>query len=578
MTATDTSTRATADDAPQPWIGGDWWYLGAVVFGSVLIIWAALNQPFNENELLQIAPYDGDSIAEITSGTRQPPLGPLLGGVLQHLLGEGQLQQRLVPVLSGIGTLVIMCLLLRSLRMGAGGAFALWVFATAPLMVRYSAYTRPYALPLFLMVLFAFGAQRWLESRRRSWLLVVAAGAVLLPLARVPEPSVFLGATSAVLGWLSRRGRLEWAATLPIIAVSLGSLLLVAYPLARTLASEASEYFDPSPSGIVARVDTGTWELLTGFLPLLADWVPWWPVTLLVVFGAVVIRDARRRLVACWFFWPLLAAPVAFALAYHYLNPHSFEVLPYRARAAYFFVVPYALAMAAVAASVFRTARWTRRGRALAAVLLSAALVGQLPATARTLLTNDAPDFDEAGYVLSAHAQGVVLYDRPAPAPQPRMDFLGKDRYLPQNGPTVLEVYRVAYRPRRVPPGVPIYILVNGQCAHSGRCAPMSSGTWAKPVPGWTVVSRFDRFTLYAPAGLHRGRAAAVKALTGLGNALGPELGYMETFAAAALLNLQDRTAQARGLIQNMYREAGPGVESRIRKMAGPRHLNPFVR
>ncbi|MBA3233922.1 MAG: glycosyltransferase family 39 protein, partial [Propionibacteriales bacterium] len=177
------------------------WYAGAVVVGVVLIVIAAINQPFNQNELRQIAPYGTNTYAEITGGTRQPPLDPLLGVLIQHLLGEGQLRQRLVPVFAGIGTLIVMGLLMRRLGYGAAGAFGLWVMATAPLMVLYSAYTRPYALPLFLIVLFVYTVQRWFDERRVRWLAVTALAAIALPSARVPEPIMFLATTSVTLSW-----------------------------------------------------------------------------------------------------------------------------------------------------------------------------------------------------------------------------------------------------------------------------------------------------------------------------------------------------------------------------------------
>ncbi|MBA3233588.1 MAG: glycosyltransferase family 39 protein [Propionibacteriales bacterium] len=155
MTTTDSTTTPAGPVA----VGQNHdsaWYAGAVAVGAVLIVVAAINQPYNQNEIKQVAPYGSNSYVEITGGTRQPPLDPLLGALIQHLLGEGQLRQRLVPMLAGIGTLVVMGLLMRRLRFGVIGAFGLWMMATAPLMVRYSAYARPYALPLFLMVMFVY--------------------------------------------------------------------------------------------------------------------------------------------------------------------------------------------------------------------------------------------------------------------------------------------------------------------------------------------------------------------------------------------------------------------------------------
>jgi hypothetical protein len=55
----------------------------------------AIRQPFSYDEIIQITPYGSNSVVEIVSATRQPPLDPLLGAMFQRLLGMGQLQQRL---------------------------------------------------------------------------------------------------------------------------------------------------------------------------------------------------------------------------------------------------------------------------------------------------------------------------------------------------------------------------------------------------------------------------------------------------------------------------------------------------
>ena len=163
-------------------------------------------------------PYGSNDLGTITSGTRQPPLDPLLGSLIQHLLGEGQLRQRLLPVAAGIGTLVLISLLLRRWCGGYAGPAAVLILATQPLMVRYSAYTRPYALPLFLMTLTWFAADRWLATGRWRWLVVAASSSALLPLARVPEPTVFLLASAVVLGWMAARGRLPRKRVVPLVA------------------------------------------------------------------------------------------------------------------------------------------------------------------------------------------------------------------------------------------------------------------------------------------------------------------------------------------------------------------------
>ncbi|MBA2528356.1 MAG: glycosyltransferase family 39 protein, partial [Euzebyales bacterium] len=137
-----------------------------MVVGTALIVCAGWRQPYNQNELQQLNVYGADTIAEIVGGTRQPPLDPLLGAGVQRLAGVGQLQQRLVPMLAGAGTLIVLSAVFLRAGMGAAGAAGVWLLATAPLMVRYSAYARPYALPVLLMVLLVYFTQRWLAGRR----------------------------------------------------------------------------------------------------------------------------------------------------------------------------------------------------------------------------------------------------------------------------------------------------------------------------------------------------------------------------------------------------------------------------
>jgi uncharacterized membrane protein len=107
-------------------------------------------------------------------------------------------------------------------------------------MVRYTAYTRPYALPLFLMMAFAYAGHRWLETRRIPWLIAAAVPAALLPLARVPEPVVFLGSTALVLTLFAWRQRLPWKTAGPLALVALAADVFVGYPQFRSLQSQTS--------------------------------------------------------------------------------------------------------------------------------------------------------------------------------------------------------------------------------------------------------------------------------------------------------------------------------------------------
>ncbi len=550
----------------------------AVAVGSILMVITAINQPYNQNEIQQVAPYGSSDLAKITGATRQPPLDPVLGAIVQHLLGEGQLRQRLVPILAGIGSLVLMLALLRRLGTGAGGTVALWVMATAPLMLRYSAYARPYSLPVFLMMLFVYAAQGWLDDRRRRWLLVTAIAAVAMPLARVPEPTVFLGATALTMLALSLRRRVSWSQTGPLIAISSGAVVLVCYPLYRSLASKAASIWDPSPSGVAERFGTGVHEVLTGLLPLLASWLPWWPITLAVIVAAFTVGDCRRRLMRWWFFWPLLAGPLLFVVAYHFMNPFSFEVRPYRARMAIFFVPEFALVVAALATAATDAVALGQRMRAGIAVLVAAALLAQLPATGVVLVANEAPDFGQVADVLTEQLpdDAIVLYDTASKAGQWRQPFSARPRYM-SDTPYVEQVGKILHHPHAVPTKGPVYVLLlDSQCAVTVVCDEPRA-VWSHRLRGWEVFARFDRFTLYEPQSTLRGRAGVISALRQFARAMGPDLGYVETFSAASLLRLAGHPGQGRRLIRQMYRAADPEAADRIRAAAAKHDLDPYA-
>lgn len=559
-------------------VRGDlWWYAGAVLVGAVLDVVTAIRQPYSFDELQQVSPYASNSVDEITSATRQPPLDPLLGALAQHLFGTGQLQQRLVPVLAGIGTLIVLSLLLRRLGLGSAGAYAVLVLATAPLMVRYSTYARPYALPMFLMMLFAYAAHRYLDERRRGWLATAALAAVALPLTRVPEPTVFLLTTAAVLAWLSRRGRLRRSQSLPLIVASAGTLIFIGLPLFVLLASSAGGFFDPSPSGVIDRFGTGVHEIFTAVLPLLTESFPWWPITVLAIATAFAIPAARDRLSQWWMWWPLLAAPLAFLLAYHFVNPFSFDSLPYRARAASFFLPAYIFVIASLCAVIADGAAVSRQIRIGLSVLLAGVFIGQLPATADNVINNAAPDFGEISQVITQDLpdDAIVLYDRPTPAGQSRQPFLGTPRYMGTT-PYVKKVSDLATDAVRIPATGPVYVLINGQCASPGRCE-ASRVPWTGDVSGWKIAYTVERFTIYEPVNGQEGKGGVLAAMRAFGDSLGPELGYVETFMAASLLKQQGQAAAAKALIQQMYARASPEQEQRIREMSELQHLDPFA-
>ncbi len=577
-TLTEKVTTARAPGRLQT-LGDAPWYVGAVVFGAVLMVIAAINQPYNQNELKQMGPYDSNDLSEIASGTRQPPLDPWLGALVQHLLGEGQVRQRLVPIVASIGSLIFMSLLLRRLRLGFAGAIALWAMATAPLLVRYTAYTRPYALPLFFMILFVYAVQRWLDDRSKAWLAVAAVSAAVLPLCRVPEPVLFLVTTAATLTLFAARGRLTPRQAWPPVAVVIAALAFVGYPMFRQLSAETPNVWDPSLSGIIDRFPSGVDEMFTGFMPTFASWLPWWPITVAMIVATLVLPAARRRLVGWWFFWPLLAAPILFLLAYHFANPYPFESRPYRIRMAIFFVPGFVLIVAALACALTDLKKQERKLRIFLGVLLAAVLIGQLPATARVLVENEAADFGQVAEVLTEDLpdDAIVLFDALSPTGRWHQPFTADGRYMGDN-PSTHEVSHLMDMTKAVPQHGPVYfLLLDSECGPSVVCDEKSAD-WNGEVPGWRVKTRFDRFTLYEPITPLSGREGVMQATLAFGLSLGPDYGSREIFSAAAMLGRLGRPEEGKALIRELYDRASadPGVERRIHAAEKNKGWDPF--
>lgn len=532
-------------------------HAATVLLGAVLIVVTAANQPYNQNEWQQIAPYDDPDLGEAVSGTRQPPLDALLGTLVLRLVGAGHLEQRLVPIACGIGSLVLTVLLLRRLDLGFAGVAATAFMAMSPVFLRISAYTRPYALPLTLMLLCAWAGTRWLDTGHRRWLAVVVVGAIGLPLSRVPEPTVFLGTAAALLAVAGlrdpeRRARcwtLAAGLLVPLVTIGVWSSLTLARETQETSADTA--LLDLSPANALARTPAGLRELRDHVLPLHADWFPWWPVVLAAVVIGLLLRPSRRALLATWYWVPLALAPLVFLVAYHTVNAFPLEMRHYQIRFAYFWVPPLVLLIGAALAALAR--RRSAALRTTALVLAAALLVGQLPGTWRVMTENDAIDLAQAGQAVEQHVPpgAAVIYDSAARAGWWRQHFYARERFL-DHDVRLLTAEKIAEGNVRIPRDAPVHLLLlDSACASSVACD-TPSRQWSGTVDGYERVARVDRFTLYSPTEDQHGRSGAVRALRSLVAAFGVEWAVTDAAAAARLLEKRGRADKASALLRRV--------------------------
>jgi hypothetical protein len=333
---------------------------------------------------------------------------------------------------------------------------------------------------------------------------------------------------------------------------------------------------DLSLGGMASRSGEGAHELVTNLPKTLAEAMPWWPFTVLVVALALAMPSTRRRLTGWVWFYPLVAGPVAFVLAFHFGSTLSFDALPYRARFASFFIAPLTLAVAALAMTVTQD-RPSVPKRLLCLVSAAGLLVTQLPTTAQVLASDAAPDFASISHVLTTRLpdDAIVLYDRSTPAGASRQRFLGTDRYMGSR-PFTATVARIPANTRQLPDDGPVYLLFNGQCAYAGRCNPGLQHAITLRIAGWHVIYQQDRFTLYAPNGNQYGHEGAAAAMTAAGTALGPNLGYVHLYAAAAVLAADGRPAQGERLLTQLRQQTSPSLQKRMQVTIDLYDLDPL--
>ena len=535
-----------------------------VVLGSALVVLTALNQPYNQNEFVQTHAYGRSDLSDAVTATRQPPLDPLLGVAVERLLGQGHVEQRLVPIAAGIVTLVLTAVLLRRTGLRWAGTTGLLLLATAPLFLRYSGYGRPYALPLALLMACVVAGTLWLDTGRRRWLLAATTAAVLLPVSRVPEPTAFLaaGMLLVLVGAYRRRwprDRAWWLAA--SLGAGLATAAAAAVPalLAQGSTKQGSSLVDTDPAAALDRVGPALTVLSEQVLPLYAEWLPWWPLVLVVLVLAVAVPVSRRHLLGGWYWLPLVLGTVGFLVAFVLLVPLG--VRDYRIRYGYFVCPPLAVALAWV---VHGLAQRSRVGAVVAALLAGSLVLSQLPTTWRVLTQDGAIDMARAGQVVATHVpdDALVVFDGPGRAGEWRQDFFGKKTFLPPE--TRIASARDLSR-GRLPTSLegPTYLLLmDASCVSNVECADRPADVWDGHLRGYREVARMQHLVLYAPVRPVRGVTGLLRAMTSVVDGYGPRWAVTDAIVAARVLKRRDRLAAASALLRGVC-DGHPPTERR---------------
>lgn len=98
---------------------------------------------------------------------QQPPLDALFNAAAQRLVGIGDFRQRALSVALGIASIGLLGSLILRGRLRLWSVVGAIYLATSPLWISVVADARPYALALFLMMLFLVGVTSFLDQGGR---------------------------------------------------------------------------------------------------------------------------------------------------------------------------------------------------------------------------------------------------------------------------------------------------------------------------------------------------------------------------------------------------------------------------
>lgn len=263
-------------------------------------------------------------------------------------VGLSEMWMRLPVLLAGVGSLLVLPLMLRA-WVGRGASTSLaWLLAISPLHVFLSRFARPYAISLLLVMVGALAFARWWEDGRTRWTVLIVGGFVLAPyfhLSVLPVVLATLGLGLAGAGWGGGGGRRPREVVLLGVAVAVGLAVLVGLPLA---VDHAALAYKAGRARLGAPMAAGALELMAGTArtPALAA------LAALVLAGSLVLARERPRLLVLLGAMAL-AGPVAILVT----RPVSVDAPIVSARYC-LVVLPVALLLAAVALA--RGEQWLR--------------------------------------------------------------------------------------------------------------------------------------------------------------------------------------------------------------------------
>ncbi|MDD5306195.1 MAG: hypothetical protein PHU25_02630 [Deltaproteobacteria bacterium] len=524
-----------------------WLVAAAVILGTIVIVAAVFDEPYHIDELLQVSSYSRH--LHRTSYTslvqQQPPLDPLLNALFERVVGQGDARQRALSAAFGVGSLILMGLLCLRAGLGHMAFLPVLVLAVSPTFAEYTAYARPYALPMFLMLAFAASTDVWLRDQKRTAAALSVASGLALPFSRALEPPIFLAAAILILVPKARSEWARWArsrSAIPIGTAAAG-ILLVSLPFAVIARHQLSRY---AAEGFIQFRGLG--RFATELAPILGQSIPCWPVALAALAFVLARKGPGRDPTAPWWWWALFACPLGFATLFFLSTPAD---QPYYPRYSFFFLPPLAFVIGLAGRRAGDL--WASGGRILpvaAGVAIAVFLVSSGTDLAHNLTTTTRADWAAAARAIEqmTSADTVVLFDHVRPLGAYRTRFAGAQRYL---SPT-----------RKVRSVADLKADSEDPLQHQ-QVAVMLLG--ARPyVPGWRQHQIDAYFTLYLPAHTYRWPAGAANACLAFASRLEGTSGDALRIAAIVIMARANEFDKADEMEKELLDSADPADREAI--------------
>ena len=424
----------------------------------------------------------------------QGPLDYIANSILQRLLGVGDLKQRLLSIFSGCAAVLTMCMLGVRLGLGRYVVVSALVLAFSPVWVRYTAYARPYALPTFLMLLYLWTADLWLDKKLARYAVIVGLTAIALALSRSVEPAIFLSVVIAATGFqlyrrTSRFGLRHWAV---LASVNVAVLCCISLPIFYLSSQSFRVHLTSETSANFGNLTRMFVDLPSVF----GNSLPAWPIAVGIVAISLVHRRTRERVIHCWQWWVLLLVPAASAFLFFLLAQYD---QTYAERYTFFWYPWFALTIGILFHEVVSGGeRPMIHKNVIAYTMLGVLLVSNVARALENIERHGRASYRKASeYIQATLTPGTrILYDYVADVRSWRPRFYGTPRYLPEAF-KVLSPTSVMRDPDVIQEGTPLAVLLS-------RRRPA--------VRGWHQIRIDAGFTLYLSANPRVGKHGAIRA------------------------------------------------------------------